>query len=220
VCPHQGLPEIMSKHDTCVIIFTKSPEKGKVKTRLIPELGEDKATELYRELLTQTVELIGSVTFSDIKIYVTPDINHPFIKSLASKTGALLYKQEGDDLGHRMYQAISSSLDTHKHVIVIGCDCPELQENDLHIARIKLSNDADIVIGPSDDGGYYLIGCNSNYPEIFNDINWGTEEVLSNTLQKAKKENLKVELLDEKWDVDTGKDLLRYHKLISGEQHR
>jgi glycosyltransferase A (GT-A) superfamily protein (DUF2064 family) len=112
-----------------------------------------------------------------------------------------------------MHNAIVENLNLHSSVLIIGCDCPELGIQDLHDAITALKHDKDVVIGPSEDGGYYLIGMNHDYPELFTGIEWGSANVIDQTRRRTVDLELNITELDMKWDVDRPEDVYRYMRL-------
>lgn len=184
-----------------LIIFTRNPELGKCKTRLAATVGDPAALEIYTFLLQHTVKMttpIGADKFVyySVKLregdFWNPEVYH---KKL----------QEGDDLGIRMENAFNEVFKLgYEHAIIIGSDMYDMGANDLENAFEQLKTN-DIVLGPAEDGGYYLLGMKKINSEIFKNKKWGTETVLRETLENLKKE--KVILLEEKNDVDYYEDI-------------
>ena len=108
-----------------------------------------------------------------------------------------------------MHHAISRALKNYKHVVLVGCDCPSLTSSDLENAVSALMQNHDVVLAPAEDGGYVLIGLNKPQPELFENIPWGTPEVLQLTRSKIHEKKLKCLELSEQWDVDIPEDLQR-----------
>ena len=192
-----------------IIVFSRYAMPGRAKTRLIPALGAEKAAQLQVLMSRQTVNVVrdycagrpceAEVRFAD----GDPD-------RMAQQIGvpARYVAQEGIDLGERLKQAIECAfLDGARRVVVIGADCVELDADDLQSAFHALL-DSDVVLGPARDGGYYLIGLNSNSPELFCGIEWGTGQVLTQTLDRARSAELRVSQLPIRSDVDCPEDLL------------
>jgi rSAM/selenodomain-associated transferase 1 len=203
-------PETMSKRSVALLIFTKSPVEGHVKTRLIPQWGSHGALLLYQDMIKATIEMTQRSSIEDIIIYRTPGDESPFLQSCSIHYELPLMEQHGPDLGDRMHNAIHEHLKTHESVIIIGCDCPELSEEELHKTIKGLNTDADIVLGPCEDGGYYLMGMNQEYPELFSGIDWGTSDVMEQTRKRINSLGLNSCELDIKWDVDRPEDVFRY----------
>lgn len=198
-----------------LIIFAKAPVKGKVKTRLQKNLSQTKALKLYKEFLLQAVSIAEKVKDCKKIIACYPDENHPYFKTLAKRFGFYLIKQYGKDLGERMESAFTELLnDGYKKVIIIGCDSPSLPKEYIDDAFIALDKKS-LVVGPSCDGGYYLIGVKGAAPPIFKNMKWGTKDVLKETLKRMPKKQLfSIYLLPFWYDIDTIEDLqfLKIHK--------
>ena len=204
------LQETMNKQAAALLIFTRSPVEGQVKTRLIPQWGTHGALLLYQDLIKTTIEMAKRSSIDDIFIYRTPGSDSPFLQSCSVHYELPVKEQEGNDLGERMHNAVNAHLKSHRNVLVIGCDCPELREEDIQDAVTMLQNDVDIVLGPSEDGGYYLIGMKQEYPEVFTGIDWGTSRVKQQTLRQINNLGLSIKELEMKWDVDRPEDVFRY----------
>lgn len=140
-----------------LIIFARAPIVGQCKTRLHPLLGADLSTQFYKDLLHYCIHYATQLSDTDIALYATPDINHPFLRQLAFQYELILHSQYGNNLGERMHHAMQQSLKTYERTLLIGSDCLELTVDDLQSAFRSLI-DNDIVIGPATDGGYVLIG--------------------------------------------------------------
>ncbi len=200
-----------------LIIFTKTPVKGRVKTRLQKNLSQATVLKLYKEFLLQTVQQAKKVKNCKKIIACYPDESHPYLKKLAKRFGFRLMKQHGKDLGERMKNALAEfQKNGYKKVVIIGCDSPTLPKEYIENA-FKALDKRKLALGPSCDGGYYLIGVRGAAPPIFNDIKWGTKDVLKETLKRVPKEMLPfLHLLPFWYDIDTPDDLdfLFLHKRI------
>jgi len=196
-----------------LIVFAKAPVAGQVKTRLISDVGEQRATELYKKFLTITLETAEQAGFTEIQLWVSGDINHPYIKYLGNTFHVTLHQQKGNDLGERMSNAFDSALAIYSNAVLIGSDCPSLLNSDLNTAVDYLENGKDIVLGPAEDGGYYLIGMKKNKPELFLDVNWGKETVFSETCTLIEKNNLNLGVLEKRADIDRVSDLDSYYNM-------
>lgn len=191
-----------------LVIFFKYPEPGKVKTRLAEAIGKEKATFLYRELTEATVESLTPLAAEGITITLAFE---PPEKAEEIKTwlrGPFQYEaQEGSGLGERLTQAIQSVFSREAApLIVVGTDTPHLTSRDILEAFATL-NAHDAVLGPSWDGGYYLIGMNSPEGRLFQDISWSSPFVLQQTLAKLKQLEWSYSLLPLKRDIDLLEDL-------------
>lgn len=202
----------MSNKKSALLIFSKNPVEGKVKTRLIPELGTEGALHLYKDVLKKTIESVKQSKASDFYLFCTPVLDDPFLQFCSRQYDLILELQNGDDLGDRMSNAISKVLKQSSNVIIVGCDCPELTYRDINIALEKLTCGIDVVLGPSEDGGYYLIGMNKLHEELFQNIQWGKDSVLADTREIIETHNLTAYELEMKWDLDRPEDVHRYFR--------
>ena len=189
----------MSKN--LLLIFTRNPELGKAKTRLAKTIGDEKALEIYKFLLQKTQEVSSKVS-SDKAVYYSVKIrkNDIWDASIYQK-----HQQKGEDLGIRMLNAFKNGFDEgYKKIIIIGSDLFDLSSEDIEIAFNELDKN-DVVLGPAEDGGYYLLGMNSLQETIFKNKNWGTSTVRKDTIADLK--DKKVFLLKELNDVDVFEDI-------------
>ena len=194
---------------TCrLLIFSKYPVAGKAKTRLIPTLGAARAAELHRRLAEQTVSIARSSCIErgyGLAVHYTGGELKDFRAWLGDDLEYRL--QPAGDLGQRIQAAFKSSLaHTPGYAIGFGTDIPRLTPTIIHQAYAHLQ-DHDIVIGPAVDGGYYLIGMKSLHPELFTDIDWGTDSVYQQTRKKCTDLGLQVAELPELSDIDRPEDL-------------
>lgn len=187
--------------DKLLLIFTKNPVAGKVKTRLAKDLGNEKALEIYKFLLNHSVKFTSSVNASK-QVHYSDSVNMDDIwnNELYAKK-----KQFGEDLGERMQNAFQNGFDEHyEKIIIIGSDMYDIDSNDIENAFKKLE-DHDYVIGPAEDGGYYLFGMKSLNSDVFKNKEWGTSSVLKDTLDDLKDKDVK--LLEARNDVDLLDDI-------------
>lgn len=197
----------MVESDCVLMVFSKAPVPGSVKTRLIPVLGEEGTTELYKTLLHKTLQTCRDAGFSNIQLWCYPDASHPYFRTCCELFSTSLKEQRGGDLGERMWFALSEELQQHRYGIIIGCDCPDLSPRDLIHAAEMLEQGFDVVIGPCEDGGYYLLGSNKPEGELFKDIAWGTAQVMSETWDRIRTLKLSCIEIEEHWDIDRPEDL-------------
>ena len=190
-----------------LILFAKTPRPGAVKTRLQPGLSPKDAAELYRafilDLLKASTRLRGLTRI----LGCDPTQKTPFFQALADHEKLKLINQKGRNLGERMKNAIKTANRMgYGRVVIIGTDSPTLPMALIRKA-FKLLDRNDLVIGPSFDGGYYLIACSKPISGIFQGIAWGADQVLSTTMKKVVDQRIKCELLPFWYDVDTIQDL-------------
>ena len=202
----------MINPDCVVLVFSKAPVPGNVKTRLLPALSANAAARLYRELLERTLCTVTSNARWHTQLWCTPVTDDPCFIECRDKYQLQLRLQSGSDIGERMYRAIAANLPQYQSLLLVGCDCPELQSADLETARDKLANGYDIVLGPATDGGYWLIGLRKHEPRLFEGIPWSTDTVFCETLKRAKEMRLSVHQLRERRDIDTETDWLAFAK--------
>ncbi len=200
-----------------LIVFLKPPIAGCCKTRLIPLLGEYSATRLYRQMVLHCMDQLDRLDQISIKLCLYADNEsaylHPFIIQLQNHYGFEISLQRGGDLGERMHNAITESLQDHDQCVLIGTDCPEINSTYIQSAFQQLEQHS-LVIGPACDGGYVLIGANQPVPEIFIQVDWSTEHVLQQTLDKAQACDYHYQLLSTLWDVDTPEDYIQHYQRI------
>ena len=187
-------------------IFTKTPVPGTVKTRLIPHLGDDAACDLYLSLLHKTLYTSIATSVDAIHIHCYPKPEEKYFKHYLNDPRISLHQQIGLDLGERMAHAMQNSLRHYDACLIIGCDCPSLQPADIDQA-LQFLETHQVVIGPAQDGGYYLIGSREYQQGIFHDIEWGTEAVYTQTCEKFKQLNINWQELPEYNDIDSIEDL-------------
>jgi len=189
-------------------IFTRYPEPGQTKTRLIDELGREGAAALQKKLTEKTLQkidqLLATTTFEPVIYFEGGEL-----ASMQSWLGRdRRYKPQGDgDLGEKLKRAFDDAFDAGaQRVVTIGCDCPGLA-----IEHINRAFDAlyfhDLVLGPASDGGYYLIGIKRPLDELFENIPWGTDRVFETTVSLAQQLGLSAAILEELHDVDRPEDL-------------
>jgi hypothetical protein len=196
--------------NSVLMIFCKAPVPGQVKTRLIPELTAEQAAELHAELSTKTLQRAIQSNLCPVQLWCTPTTGHDFFTAAQAIYPLTLKQQQGTDLGERMHHAFCSALTDYSHALLMGCDCPSLTEQDLEQALMALNRENEVVLAPAEDGGYVLIGLNRPRPELFNDMPWGTAQVLSQTRNRIERYKFRCHELTEQWDLDTAEDLKRY----------
>ena len=181
-------------------MFVRYPEAGKVKTRLAEETDNQLACSFYKLCAENTFSEIGSLTNFDKYIFYTDEKDRS--KIVGWTENKFFYAlQEGSDLGERMYNAFEYVLKHCIKAIIIGTDIPDLSKEIIDRAGEMLEQN-DIVIGPSKDGGYYLLGIKKNYKELFENIEWGSESVYNSTIRKAEMLNLGIGRLQYLQDID------------------
>ncbi|MFZ5875831.1 MAG: TIGR04282 family arsenosugar biosynthesis glycosyltransferase [Nitrospirota bacterium] len=186
-------------------VFAKAPIPGAVKTRLIPPLTPARAARLHAAFVDDTLRRVALLDVVRFLAYA-PRPRDPFLLACASRHGARTIAQGPGDLGARMRRVTARLLERYPKVVIIGTDSPTMPIAFIEAAARQLDR-ADVVFGPSEDGGYYLVGQRRLYPEIFQDIVWGGSDVLAATLDKIPRG--RVALLPPWYDVDRPTDLAR-----------
>jgi uncharacterized protein len=188
-------------------VFVKAPVAGRVKTRLAAELGAQQAARLYRQLgRTVVANCVGPARYRTV-VWFAPRGSRAAVRSwLGDLAVDAFLPQQGGDLGARL----SAAFDGHfqngaTRVTIIGSDCPGVAGGAVSDAFAALRR-ADAVIGPTLDGGYYLIALKQPAPDLFDDVAWSTPRVLDMTLSKARTLGLKIAMLPRLRDVDTACD--------------
>jgi rSAM/selenodomain-associated transferase 1 len=191
----------------CLIIFTRYPEPGKTKTRLIPVLGAEGAAKLQRQMTEQKLaeaKQLHAINPISLEIHFTGG-NQQLMQNWL---GNLTYKQQSEgDIGCRMAAAFQTAFEAGmSRVVLIGIDCPDLKV-ELMLDAFQALNKHDLVLGPAKDGGYYLIGLNYLISELFISISWSTEKVLEQTQNISQKLELAIAYLPILSDIDRPEDL-------------
>ncbi|MBD2777645.1 TIGR04282 family arsenosugar biosynthesis glycosyltransferase [Iningainema tapete] len=213
------LPQIAKQH---LIIFTRYPEAGKTKTRLIPALGAEGAASLHRQMTEHTLSQVRQLHidpphggFSFEVRYAGGDL-----QLMQDWLGTdLVYQSQGEgDLGQRMVRSLVAFESGTEQAVIIGSDCPGLNTQILAQAFKHLYLH-DLVLGPALDGGYYLIGLRCLIKELFTNIDWGTARVLQQTIDVAQQLNLSVADLPPLADVDRPEDLPIWEKIVNSNSN-
>jgi uncharacterized protein len=184
-----------------IVVMAKRPELGLVKTRLAATMGNDKALSIYRVLLQHTLQC--TEPFEGV-VYWTGEGDTP--NTLLDSS-----EQSNGDLGHRMSSAIEMEQNDRSGVVVIGTDCPGLSREILNLAMAVLDRN-EVVLGPTFDGGYYLIGMKKLHMELFEQMPWSTASVFQLSLDRCRKMGLSVATLPMLSDIDTEEDFIHQQK--------
>lgn len=188
----------------CLQLFARVPVPGQVKTRLIPALGRQGAANLYRKLFERQLALISGFEQASPQLWLDGRAGDEWPGDF---TGPV-FMQEGSDLGFRMQHALASGLQAYASVVLIGCDCPGIDQGYLEQAFAGLEAGNEVVLGPARDGGYVLVGMRRMLPQVFTGIDWSSTQVLTQT-------RLKLEACGVSWlelatlqDIDEADDLV------------
>lgn len=197
-----------------LVVFTRFPEAGRSKTRLIPALGASGAAALHRALVEHCLRRVSPLQQSgtELELRAAGGDEGDWQQWLGDwlTAGAHLVAQRGGDLGQRMHDAfVDAAADAIEATLLFGTDIPALDATVLERAFGALESGADAVFGPALDGGYYLVGLRKPQPELFFDQHWSTPTVLAETLERTQQIGLQVALVDQLGDIDTPADLER-----------
>ena len=204
--------------NNALVLFAKAPIAGKAKTRLQPEITPENSARLQEAMIKDSISLMSEINNVEKIIYFLPIQKKYVFEKFIDGLPFHLNCQNGIDLGKKMENSFHDLFNKgFFRVVVIGTDSPALPKEYISKAFIDLNN-ADLVIGPSIDGGYYLIGFKEKVLPVFSPVEWGSNKVLLQTEELIKKHNLKLSLLPIHYDIDTIEDLryLKTHlKLLS-----
>lgn len=184
-----------------MLVFSRAPVPGRVKTRLVPRLGEWRAARLHSRLTAHALRVAAAAGCGPVQLYDTA-------------------MQRGADLGQRMHRALSRALRRHRGAMLIGSDCPALEASDLRRAARLLAGGCDAVIAPAEDGGYVLLGARRISPRLFEGVEWGGMSVYDTTARNLDALGWRWRPLRQVWDVDRPEDLERIRWLrLAPQQH-
>ncbi|MBU2955081.1 TIGR04282 family arsenosugar biosynthesis glycosyltransferase [Marinobacter sp. F3R08] len=193
--------------------FAKWPEAGRVKTRLMPELGPAGALDAHIRLTLAVLDNLCATGYPVEFWWDRPADDRPgeAASIIEELEGAGLDQkvQEGNSLGERMHRSLEQSLRHFDRALVVGSDCPSV-DPDYARKAVACLDKHDVVLGPSDDGGYVLIGASRVVEGMLDDIAWGTPAVLAQTCERLEAAGLSYYLLEPRWDVDEPEDWARF----------
>ncbi|MDD4954870.1 MAG: TIGR04282 family arsenosugar biosynthesis glycosyltransferase [Candidatus Omnitrophica bacterium] len=190
-----------------LIVFAKEPQKGKVKTRLLDCLSRNDCLKLYKAFLRDTLDVARAVNCEKKIIAYEATCEPRYIKRIGKDFS--FYKQEGENFGERLINAFKAARkEGSQKIVVIGADSPTILSEFIE-RGFNLLDDNDIILGPTRDRGFYLIGLKNSVPGLFKNIQWSTNYVLAGILKNSEFLGKKVAKLDEWYDVDD-KDSLLY----------
>jgi rSAM/selenodomain-associated transferase 1 len=190
-----------------LILFAKQPLPGRVKTRLSPPATARKAAKIAAMLIRHTAELAASYWPGDVRLYGSPDADHPLFRELAATLHLHLADQAEGDLGRKMRSALADGIRRRGAAAVMGCDVPHCPGSVLEQAFEWLARGRN-VIGPSTDGGFYFLGASREIPGLFDGVAWGGNMVAAATVGAAEAGGVEFESLPRLRDVDTWADVV------------
>lgn len=203
-----------------IIVFARYPEPGKTKTRLIPAIGAEKAAALQRLLAEHVMSVIRTwIARRPVSVEIRYEGADETRMTEWLGSGFLYNIQRGDDIGEKMHNAFEDAFnEKFEHVIIVGTDLPFLNSEVLESA-LNLLNTHDLVLGPANDGGYYLVGLKAPQPELFRNIAWGTDRVLDRTVHAASSLGMTLTFVPALDDVDRPEDLQKLASLAEFVRH-
>lgn len=193
--------------ENILIVFVKYPEPGKVKTRIAQELGAHRAAELYSQMAKRIIRKVWRPDAYRAVIYFDPPEREEDVRAWLGIDNVSYEPQSPGTIGDKMSNAFERVFsEGAEKAVLIGTDVPEITA-DVVSTACSMLNDTDVVLGPSYDGGYYLIGLRKFEPVLFRDIDWGTNTVFNRTLNRIIEKNLSHKSLDTLKDVDMAEDI-------------
>ncbi|MFE8072015.1 TIGR04282 family arsenosugar biosynthesis glycosyltransferase [Marinobacteraceae bacterium S3BR75-40.1] len=195
-----------------LIQFAKWPEKGRVKTRLAASIGDEKALAAHIRLTEHVLDNLHATGFPLQLWWNKPPGASAAAPGLIQKIRSLHLEEQvqvGSDLGERMSHALVEGLRVCRSVIIVGSDCPAVDE-DYILQAIQRLQGTEVVLGPADDGGYILLGARRAKAGMLSGVRWGSHHALADTEKTLKRMNLSVSRLEARWDVDDNEDWERY----------
>jgi len=197
------------KHpDARILILSKAPEPGAVKTRLIPLLGATGASRLYATMLHDCIDMLVAAELCPVELWCAPTTSHPFFIHCRQQYCVTLQQQPAGDLGQRMEQALRIALQQSGYAVLVGADCPDLAISDIEEALQALKQGTEVVLGPALDGGYYLVAMRSSHACMFGDMPWGSAEILKLTESRLRAHGVSWHRLTLRRDLDTPQDYM------------
>jgi rSAM/selenodomain-associated transferase 1 len=212
----------MHENETALVILARYPEAGKTKTRLARTIGNQTAADLYHAFLIDLAQRFAKQPYALHWAYTPAEMNYQaFVATLAPGDAQRMrcFAQQGADLGERLLHAFQHTHEQgFQRTILISSDSPHISLDIIKRAHQAL-DDADVVLGPADDGGYYLISMHSPH-DVFSGIPMSTAVVAQRTIEAAQRQGLRVRLVDTLSDVDELPDLLRLTRLLAVDSSR
>jgi rSAM/selenodomain-associated transferase 1 len=193
-----------------LIVFAREPLPGQVKTRLAAEVGAQVAAEWYEQMLREVLRNCTTLAGIDTTVFWACD--ETTVLRLAEQYGCRSRQQASGDLGQRMAAAFAEMFAAgYEACCIIGSDAPDLPMTYLQSAyEMLVQEQGDVVYGPCEDGGYYLLGLKRVWPELFANISWSSDRVLEQSIAAAQEAGAVVKLLPRWHDIDTVEDLHAY----------
>lgn len=193
--------------DAVLLVFAKIPRPGHVKTRLTPVLTPEEAARLYRAFLRDALDVYKDLPV-DVRLYLAPPFSEEEVRAVPASIS--VHEQHGDGLGARMAAAFREAFhDGYARAAVVGTDHPTLPPAFVRQSFTALDGDRAVSIGPSADGGFYLLGMSAFYPHLFEDMAYSHDDVFADTLTRISRTDAQLTVLPQWYDVDTPAALQR-----------
>ena len=199
-----------------IVQFCKAPIPGKVKTRMLSKLSGSQACELHKQLALTVYKNISDVPSNvDYQLWISSD--HEWFDTWTNIKSYKICVQQGDSLGEKLMFTAAEQLEYYDFVVFVGSDCPFISSSHIHSVCSYMRDGKDLVFIPAIDGGYVLIAVKKQSLVVFENISWGTEKVLEESVKIAENFNLSYIMLDEQSDIDRPEDLMRLKNLDFSE---
>jgi hypothetical protein len=198
--------------DCRIIVLSRAPIAGEVKTRLLSSMDPQTVTILHEQLVLHSLNTAVDSKAGPVELWCSPSKEHPFFLRCAEMFRLELHQQVEGDLGRRMALAFDETLKRSRAALLMGTDCPSLSRDDLSEAKQNLMEGVPAVVSPAEDGGYVLIGLRRYEPSLFEGISWGTGSVLEETKERLGRLRWKWKELPVRWDVDRPEDVGRLRR--------
>jgi uncharacterized protein len=208
----------LPSEETLLIQFARSPDPGRVKTRMMPTLTANQACELHENLMLWTCRQLCTSGVGPVELWLSGDAGHSIVRQCCDLGVHTLRQQSGGDLGQRMHGALGDGLSRYRQVLLVGSDCPGIDASYLSLACRSLESHA-VVLGPAVDGGYVLIGARGDCPGVFEGISWGQDKVYEQTVLALESRNLSWSALPVLADIDRPEDLEIWRAAVGSAAH-
>ena len=192
-----------------IVQFARAPVKGFVKTRMQPYLKPEESLKLHESLVMMCCKRLIASELAEVHLWVDAQLDQPLFLSCVDRGVSSVKLQNGSNLGEKMFDCFTHTLRDHESVVLVGSDCPAIDDRYLRDAFQALES-APLVFGPAFDGGYVLLGATEVRAELFENIDWGGSDVLTSSLRAAKRLGLQASLLKILRDIDRPSDLEHY----------